>query len=513
MAGYNSHENYARNKWYLGRRNGKFGGRNYANGYRNWSQNPNYGGKYNPRADNGKRGYYKPRKEPFNFVREPPFKNNKQKRKGRPQRVKHLQRPQPPRPANDFDEDYYFPEEAIKSDTKHEFEIGFPRPKKKRRNPGDVEKILKRPESKIPYHGEKFGNQYKQKIRDPTTSYSSFVQHPSNEYDDYDDEVDPPEYAQVKTKKKRVKKKTNPRKKNKDNDYYSPYLYEQNDSSEKYPPYFDNEPPEKNFKKNVRKPYYEVKDEEEANYTPKQRPTAGGQWSAEDNYNEYIRHPKHPDPPQYNPNYSQQWSQVVTPRPIPQTTGNGYQPQQFLPNQYNYQNRDYSSLQQSQLINTNNQQPSYYSTLDSYKSGILNNNYANSNPAATLQKPTANAYNSYSNTYPPYSNMYTDSITQNGIPGYGGVQSSQNSYAGGIYVKNQNLSYLDNSQKYGDRLSYQHINSKSQDENDFIKNHQNLYHKGVSGIPIQGDGYGKESFKKDYDIGYGDFQFDENPTS
>ncbi|KAK6627118.1 hypothetical protein RUM44_009595 [Polyplax serrata] len=533
---FNFHGKYEKDKRYFERRNKKFGPRNYANAYRNWTPNrypPGKknlrfdNGKYYPRIDNGRRGPQKHRKEPYPFIRDPSYKNNKQKRKVRPQRPSPLQRPKPPKYVSEFDEDYYFPEEALKAESQHDFEALHTRSKKKRRNPGNVEKVLNRPESKNQYTGGKTGKQYSKKVRD---GYGTYVRHPyrDEEDEDYDDEKEAAEYVETvtKSKKKRTKKKSSTRKKPKDEEDYPPYPPDQEELGDNYRETYVNE---YESKKRNKKQSYSTKDEEVHSYPS----------SVTTSYNSYGVTAKPQDTTPYVPSYSQPWSNVIgtTSRPV---QFSNVQPQQFSPgaynfhnpqnqytqqshqnpisyqsqpNQFNYQNRDY---QKPQIITANSQQTNYYSQPDTYNN---NNNFVSSPISPTPQVSTN--YNTYSNSgysYQSPTNTYSDNSILKRSPTY---ESTQNYYSynghtnanSNGYVKNQSLSYLDNSQRYENRVSASYQNTdliKADQESDFLRKHQNLYNKGFSGVPVQGDGYRKDNLKKDYDIGYGDFQFDDS---
>ncbi|EEB16524.1 conserved hypothetical protein [Pediculus humanus corporis] len=539
------------NKKYFGKRDGRNGSKNYANGYRTWGPpNRGHNGKYNLRIDQGKRGVQSPyRKDPYPFVRDPIYKNVKK----RPLRGNQLlQRPKPPRALNEFDDDYYFPEEANKVDNKHEFEAADSKSKKRRKN---VPEIYKRPEYKggspSSYQfGDKKPGYFRKKIKDTgPASYGSFTQQTSNNNNDEDYNDDEAEGSQQ----------------NKDEDYQSEQIGEDGNDGYHQASYVDDyDPTERSSKKQSKKSSsYETNEENQKNYRAKTQqqqqqqhlnnPLSSTPESHAGNFKQNSQDNNSP----FSPSYSPPWSQVVgstaqPPIPSSYNTINRYQlPQyqnQYPPinnpppnsypflsqnpqynnypqNQYNYQTQTnqfgYNQQQQQpqnylnsqQIQSSSTQQTNYYSPPqdNTYKNFIVNSQYGTASSQSN-DNPPPSITSSYA-----YQTFPTNGLVKKNP--FEGTESFYNNNNNNYYVKSQSLSYLDNSHKYSSstRLSVPYQNSQtkiaSDDENDFLKKHQNLYNKGVSGIPIQGDGYGKDPPKKDYDIGYGDFQFDENPTT
>lgn len=395
------------------------------------------------------------------------------RRKIRPTRGNQLQRPSPPPQAeyDYFSKEEYFPEET----QVNEFASEERRPPHKKHN-------MRRKPS---YSGK--GERYRPTEDYPSVSYSNFVQHPgttssSFDYGDFldDEPIERPQKERRRKKKRR--KGDRKRLHDRGEDQYSSNsesIEESAHNYEKYPPYSQDPP--------LRRP---------------QRPPLPTQ-STPIFGDGYIGHQNNFNRQPQNLNnrgiglgqFESNAPQTFASQPIYNNFGVSHaNPQPDIITQQNYNQFDHqryagnghgAQFAQNQQVQNFNRNPVNY-----------NQNFASQNPtqqitnAHTMQNiiPT-NRGNEYSAKY--NSNSFFDN-----------TDSFQDF--------NQNANYNQVSKRRPTNFVPSTKYEEPKDaETEFINRHLDLYSNGMTGVPVQGDGR-QELRAKDYDIGYGELQYDES---
>lgn len=427
-------------------------------------------------------------------------------------RVNSLQRPTPPAEVqDDFDSDDYFPEETKRAEAQYEYRDSPRRPLKKRRHPSERKKKPKKPlahpkpyyddDDRRPFAFEEDFSRHKPK-RQPTVSYSTFIQHspavPTEVDYDYPDEEDI--RLSGRKKKKRIKKKTKkPADEEEDQEEYrsefSPEVYRPHSA------YADDD--------------YEVTTRNKVKlkkYKAEPQPVYGeGHISHQSTSSVYTSNNVHRTPEQYGFQSSQAvqsynpvaYAQPVTNSPPTHIGYPGYiQHNNIQYNRITQPSRDYSSAGYS-------------------GSGFVSGSYTSAPVTSyeSLIPSSSTNYQKYRNYQEQQSVYYSPSVSYQKelttsfrtSPAYDSTDTFKEFNTNASNQKK----YATYSSKYSEGsgiIPSVQISERPDQDNDFLQKHQNLYNNGISGVPIQGDGYMNREIKKDYDIGYGEFQFDENPA-
>lgn len=404
------------------------------------------------------------------------------RRKIRPSRGNHLQRPNPP-PQTDYDyfsEEEYFPEET--NNKINEFASEERRPPHKKHN-------MRRK----PVHSVK-GERYRPTEDYPSVSYSNFVQHPTMatanfDYGDFldDEPVERPQKERRRKKKRR--KGDRKRLHDRDEDQYSSNSESVEESLhhyERYPPYQQQDPP-------LRRPHRQP-------IKPTQAPPIFGDG--------YIGHQNNINrlPQDVNINRGNGLGQYES--NAPQTFAN----QPVAPN-YNNFGVSHTATRPDIITQQNYNQFAHQ--------GFGNNGHG---PQFTHHQPVQNFnrnpvnYNQNFASQNPTQQITNAHTLQNIIPTNRGNEYSAK------YNSNSFFDNTENFQDFNQNVNYNQNNSKRKQTNfvpsteyqetkdaetEFINRHLDLYSNGMTGVPVQGDGR-QELRAKDYDIGYGELQYDES---
>lgn len=483
-------------------------GKNYAKKYRTWMPTKEWvkpvKSKKGPKRLRPPQGSHPGRRTgPRNG---PPNKRRKVKP---PPRGNHLRRPTPPPPELDYDyisEEEYFPEET----KRNEYESNERRPPRKKQG------MRRKPAKKIKPERHRPTEDY------PTVSYSNFIQHPAStasnfDYGDFADD-EPIQTHQKDRRKKKKRKGDRIRVRDHAEDQFGANSQSFEDASlqnyEQYPPYYDDPP----LKRPIRHPLPQ---------TIQPTPIYGDGYLGQQvnvqrfpqnvNVNRGVTDPAGLG--RYRNDINPGAGQTFANTPYEANNYNNFGVSNNHPDIITQQN--YKQFANTGLVNSGHG-PHHFAGGFQHQPTITPTNYNSNNQQVVSNfNPPVNYNQNYAINRPvlPHQQTTNTQTFQNVIPTNRGNEYSS---------KYKSNSFFDNTETFQDfnhNVNYNQQNNlgtkrpnnfipstEYQDpvdaDSEFINRHQDLYSNGVKGVPVQGDGR-PASRTKDYDIGYGEIQYDE----